>query len=88
MKPHKTPRPITFEDFQRLPVMPLYSPRFLSAEQYTEAINLYHLARTAFSGQECTMHKRLLWASAEMAKQYPGVTSTAAYKDLSAGLKS
>jgi hypothetical protein len=79
--------PATWEDFQRLPVMPLYRPRFLSEAQYKEAIEFYHLARTALSGQECTKYKRMIWASAEIAKKYPSITPTAAYKDLSAGLE-
>jgi hypothetical protein len=87
MRTRSHSRAVTFEDFQRLPVIPLYRPRFLTADQYTEAINLYHLARVALSGQECTKYKRMLWASAEIAKKYPSVSSTGAYKDISSGLE-
>jgi hypothetical protein len=87
MTKHRTPKAITFEDFRRLPVMPLYRPRFMSESQYAEGIELYHLARTALSGQECTKYKRILWASSELAKKYPSLSSTGAYKDLDSGLE-
>ena len=84
MRSHKSSHVPTWEDFQRLPVMEAYRPRFLSPSQYTEAINLYHLARAA--GKQ-TRYDRMLWASAEISKKYPSISSTAAYKDLSAGLE-
>lgn len=59
-----------------------YAPRFIRADQAVELINLYHLARTALSGQECTPYTRRLWASKEFSKAHPEVSSTAAYKDL------
>lgn len=61
--------------------------RFVKAEDYHELINLYHLARTALSGKECTKYTRMLWASAEFAKTHPYVSATGAYKDLSANLQ-
>jgi hypothetical protein len=75
----------SWEDFQRMKVMPVYVPRFLTAAQYAEAINFYHLARTALAGQECTKYTRMLWASKEISKKY-NVSSGAAYKDLDGGL--
>lgn len=69
-----------------LQVEPEVPLRFVKKEHYGELINLYHLARTALSGQSCTKHDRMIWATKEFAKKYPYVTSTAAYKDLSARL--
>ena len=63
--------------------IPVYKPRHISEAQLSELYNLYHLARTALSGQACTPYDRMLWASAQFAKANPGVSATAAYKDLS-----
>jgi len=60
-----------------------FIPRFLTKEQYTEAINLYHLARSA--GKQ-TKYERMLWAAKWIAEKYT-LNSTAAYKDISAGLE-
>ena len=60
--------------------------RFLTQAEYSELINLYHLARTALSGKPCSTHDRMLWATKEFHKLHPEISSTAAYKDLSAGL--
>lgn len=59
-----------------------YTPRFIRTEQQAELINLWHLARTALSGKECTRYTRMIWASKEFAKAHPEISSTAAYKDL------
>lgn len=83
MKRRRVP---SWEDFQKLPIMEVYSPRFLTVEQYREAVNFYHLARTALAGQECSKYTRMLWASREISKKY-NVSATAAYKDLDAGLE-
>ena len=43
--------------------------RFLSQDQYNEAINFYHLARTALSGEKCGKYERMIWASKELNKK-------------------
>lgn len=65
------------------------NPRFLTSAQLTEAVNLYHLARTALAGpgKSPTKHDRMVWAAGEMHKLYPSIKSTAAYKDLSDALE-
>jgi hypothetical protein len=64
-----------------------YAPRFLTATQLVEAVNFYHLARTALSGQaDQGKHARKIWASNEAAKLF-NVTPTAAYKDLCGALE-
>lgn len=61
----------------------MYTPRFINNEQMSELINLYHLARTALSGTSKTSkYDRMVWVSKEFAKANPGISSTAAYKDL------
>jgi hypothetical protein len=51
--------------------------------ELAELSNLYHLARTALSGSgRDTPYHRRLWASNEYAKIHPGVSETAAYKQL------
>lgn len=64
--------------------MPTPMPRFVTQVSLVELINLYHLAPAA--GKH-TRHDRMLWASAWFAKDHPLVSSTAAYKDLSAALE-
>lgn len=61
--------------------------RFVKQPDYCELINLYHLARTALSGQPCSKYDRMIWASQEFSKAHPYCTSTGAYKDLSANLE-
>jgi len=73
----------SWEDFQRMPVMPAYAPRFLTAAQYADAINFYHLARAAGAHSK---YERMLWAAREVSKKY-NVSSGAAYKDLDGGLE-
>jgi hypothetical protein len=63
-------------------VQPIYKPRFVTVEQGYELVNNYHLARTALSGQECTPHKRMIWAADQLAKKSNSVSQTGAYKDL------
>lgn len=60
--------------------------RFVKIRDYPELINLYHLARTALSGQDDSKHARMVWASKEFAKLYPYVSATGAYKDLETNL--
>jgi len=60
-----------------------YTVRFIPPESAFRLVNLYHLARTALSGQDSdTPHGRMIWASKEYNKEFPAVSSTAAYKDL------
>jgi hypothetical protein len=61
-----------------------YKPRFVSAPQLLELINLYHLARGA---GKLSRYDRLIWASSEFHKANPQISATAAYKDLSAQLE-
>ena len=63
-------------------IEPSYVPRWIRKEHEAEAINLYHLARCALSGQRCDRYNRLIWASKEFAKKRDYLTATAAYKDL------
>ena len=48
-----------------------------------EAVNLYHLARTALSGKDDSRWARLNWAANEMHKKYPMVSALAFYMSLS-----
>lgn len=64
--------------------------RFISQSQYNEAINLFHLARTALAGKpfnEQSKYYRMLYACKEMHKIYPSISETAFYKDLDANLQ-
>lgn len=61
--------------------------RFINQSQYTELINLYHLARTALAGEDSSRYNRMIWASKEFHKIYPSISETAAYKDLSTNLQ-
>ncbi len=56
--------------------------RFIKESDMPELVNLYHLARTALSGQSCSKYDRMIWASSEFHKLHPEVSATAAYKDL------
>lgn len=59
--------------------------RFIKEKDSGELINLYHLARTALSGNaDQGRHARMVWASQWFSKQHPDVSATAAYKDLDA----
>ena len=63
-------------------VQPLYQLQWVKTTDAEELINLYHLARTALSGQPCGQYERMLWASKEFSKMHPYCGATAAYKDL------
>lgn len=63
-------------------VAPKYSVRFIKPADKGELINLFHLARTALSGQSCSRYDRMIWASREFSKAHPETSSTAAYKEL------
>ena len=65
-----------------LPIVPDYRVRFIPSCDAAKLVNLYHLARTALAGKECTPYSRMLWASAEYAKGSNSVSETGAYKDL------
>lgn len=43
---------------------------------------LWHISRTACAQTGLQRHPRLLWASAEYAKEHPDASSTGAYKAL------
>ena len=61
--------------------------RWVKPEHYPELIGLYHLARTALSGEkDQSKYARMLWASRQFAMQHAYLTATAAYKDLSTNL--
>ena len=74
----KLGKPIGF-DFE---VQPKYAVRFIQPQHEGELINLYHLARTALSGQPCGRWERMNYAANEFSKAHPEVSTTAAYKDL------
>lgn len=64
-----------------------YAPRFVTDEQLAELVNLYHLARAALNeGRGASSYDRMLWAAKQFNKDNPAISSTAAYKDLSAAL--
>ena len=68
-------------------LIPQYKPRFVSESQLTELINLYHTSRIEMGIHWSRKQERMLWACREFIKRYPGIKSTAAYKDLSACLE-
>lgn len=66
----------------------MYRPRFITEEQLTEAVNLYHLARTALAATaDQSKHARKVWAARELAKKYGLPHSAGAYKDLCGALE-
>ena len=44
-----------------------------------ELVNLYHLAKTALSGQDDSKWARMCWAAREYHKKYPEILSLHAY---------
>jgi hypothetical protein len=57
--------------------------RFITKEQMSELINLYHLSRVALSGTgKRGKYEQMLWATREFNKLHPEVSASAAYKDL------
>jgi hypothetical protein len=70
----------------KMRIQQMYKPRFMSEVQGADIVNLYHLARTALSGQDDSRYQRMLWAAKEFHKEHPEISETAAYKDLSAML--
>ena len=57
--------------------------RFITNEQMSELINLYHLSRVALSGTgKRGKYAQMLWATSEFHKLHPDISATAAYKDL------
>ena len=57
--------------------------RFITKEQMSELINLYHLSRVALSGTgKQSKYEQMLWATSEFNKLHPEVSASAAYKDL------
>jgi len=61
--------------------------RFITKEQMSELINLYHLSRVALSGTgKCGRYEQMLWATSEFHKLHPEVSASAAYKDLNGQL--
>lgn len=80
MKPRRT--------FDGLEVIEPYRPRFITEAQLTEALNLYHLARTALSGRpDQGRLARMTWACDALVKAHPEIGRGGAYKDLSAALE-
>ena len=57
--------------------------RFISEQQLTELLNLYHLARVNHNDK----HGRMVLACKWFHDNHPKISSTAAYKDLSDHLK-
>lgn len=58
----------------------------LTSTERAELSNLYHLARTALSGQRTstgeprdTMYDRKLWAASELIKRHPHISHKQAY---------
>ncbi len=56
--------------------------RNFSREQTTILYNLYHIARTALSGEDDSVIARAFWASKEFVKLYPDASRKAAYLTL------
>ena len=44
-----------------------------------ELVNLYHLAKTALSGQDDSKWARMCWAAREFHKKHPEIHATRAY---------
>lgn len=67
-------------------IIPSYVCRFIPDALAGELINLYHLARTATSGnrQQRGRHAQMIWAAEMFYRAHPdrGFTVTGAYKDL------
>jgi len=59
-----------------------YETRFIKQEHASEAVNLYHLARTALAGEKCGRYERLVWSAEQFNKAHPEISRTAAYKDI------
>jgi hypothetical protein len=59
-----------------------YQVRFTPSCDAHKLVNLYHLARTALSKQECTPYKRMIWAAEQYVRENTNVSVTGAYKDL------
>ena len=53
--------------------------RNFSREQTAILYNLYHIARTALSGEDDSSWARACWASKEFMKLYPDALRKAAY---------
>ena len=64
------------------PLPPDYKVRFIPVAMSAQLVNLYHLARTALSGQDDSPYQRMIWASQEFHRQHPKVSENGAYKDL------
>lgn len=56
-----------------------FRPRFVPESLLNDLSNLWHLSRVPHG---LNRYKRMLWASDEFHKAHPGVSATAAYKDL------
>ena len=76
-----------FEAVEQGKIQDKYKPRFISESQLTELVNLYHTARIALSGKNDSKYNRMLWACDIFHKKYLDISTTAAYKDLSACLE-
>ena len=60
--------------------------RETTVEERVEMVNLYHLARTALSGQDDGRYQRMLWAHREFMKTHEDVKSKSAWLDLGEAL--
>ena len=58
--------------------------RWIPQEHVSEVFNLWHLSRTALSGQRCGRYERLVWTSNAYSDAHPEVKSLGAYKDIDA----
>jgi hypothetical protein len=64
-----------------IPQETMYKTRFIPQDLASELINLYHLAKTALSGQDDSRHSRMIWSSNEFSKKH-GISKGGVYKDL------
>lgn len=86
MKRKPKHRELTLDQMLALPdPLPEYVCRFIPHADRFKLVNLYHLARTALCtlpiAEQSPWH-RMRWSSEQYAKEHPGVSQTAAYKDL------
>ncbi len=72
----------------RVEVEPEYEPRFVTKEQLGKLYDLYHLASTALAGSRPSRADRIRWACKAIREEYPEVSETGAYKDLTADMDS
>ncbi len=65
-------------------VAPAKRKEFVGSEK-SELYNLFHLAKTALSGQDDSKYKRAFWAAEKFTEKYFGFSRKAAYLEICEG---